>query len=93
LEFDPDTTDRFTEAFRGITGQLDPVPGFCRAVQLVDRRRGRAVVALTYADRAALAGSRSAGAGLRAEVNQKAPAVATRSLEELDVILFDAPQS
>ena len=93
LEFDPATTDQFTEAFRGITGKLDPVPGFCRAVQFVDRQRGRAVIALTYADRAALAASRSAAAGLRAEVNQKAQAVATRSLEELDLILFDAPPS
>jgi hypothetical protein len=66
LELDPAATDRLVELFRGITGMLDEIPGLCRAAQFIDRQRDQAVVALTYADWGALAGSRSAAAAVRA---------------------------
>lgn len=94
LEFD-DAADERIAAFRGTLDKLDGIPGFCRASYFVDRQRGRAVVAMTYADRDTLAGSRSSGAALRAEINRQATkrAAETRSLEELDVVLFEAPSS
>ncbi len=94
MEFDPAAADERIAAARGTLDKLDGTPGFCRAAYFVDRQRGRAVVALTYADRDTLAASRSSGAALRAEVNhQTQHSAATRSLEELDVVLFEAPTS
>lgn len=94
LEFDPAAAEERITAFRGILDKLEGIPGFCRAAYFVDRQRGRAVVAVTFADRDTLAASRSSGAALRAEVGQQTQhEVATRSLEELDVVLFEAPSS
>ena len=91
-EFDPAETDTRLEAFRAISPLLDAMPGFCRSSVFLDRARGRAVLGVIYTDHEALRASRTAGAGVREQVGQRAGApLALRSLEEFDVTLYEAP--
>jgi quinol monooxygenase YgiN len=93
MEADPAQVDRLVDTFKETAiPMLDSIPGFCRAMLFVDRARGRATVGLIYADRDALAASRSAAAGVRAQVTQAAGTqTGVRSLEEFELVLFDLP--
>jgi heme-degrading monooxygenase HmoA len=89
LEHEPADADRLVEAFNSQTAEMRSVAGLCRATVFVDRGRGRSVIGLIYADRESLIASRSAAAGMRAEVNRRVEGLSTRSLEEFEVVLTE----
>jgi hypothetical protein len=84
LRLPRDEVDERVEAFRtGTLPQVEQLPGFCSLSLLVDRMTGRAALAVVYDSAEALAGSREAALGLRAD------AVRAMSGELLDVAEFD----
>lgn len=76
--------DQQVEVFRtGTMPQVEQLPGFCSLSLLVDRGTGRAALAVVYDSAEALAESREAAMGLRAD------AVRSMSGELIDVAEFD----
>ncbi|MFF9586296.1 hypothetical protein [Streptomyces achromogenes] len=89
LEFDPRDADLVVDAFRAsVVPRAESLPGLCRTTLLLDRERGRAVAGALFADRAALAASRAAMAGVRHEASAKAH-VDVVGLEEFEVVYAD----
>ncbi|CAL9399370.1 MULTISPECIES: hypothetical protein [Streptomyces] len=89
LEFDPRDADLVVDAFRAtVVPRAESLPGLCRTSLLLDRERGRAVAGALFADRAALAASRAAMAGVRHEATAKAH-VDVVGLEEFEVVYAD----
>jgi hypothetical protein len=89
LEFDPRDADLVVDAFRAtVVPRAESLPGLCRTSLLLDRERGRAVAGARFADRAALAASRAAMAGVRHEATAKAH-VDVVGLEEFEVVYAD----
>ncbi|MEV4336449.1 hypothetical protein [Streptomyces sp. NPDC049590] len=89
LEFDPRDADLVVDAFRAtVVPRAESLPGLCRTSLLLDRERGRAVAGALFADRAALAASRGAMAGVRHEASAKAH-VEVVGLEEFEVVHAD----
>ena len=82
LEIAPAGIDAMIEEFRntGVPALLD-MPGLCSAHLMADRTTGRCIVVTAWEDKAAMAGSRSASARLRADVAARAH-LQVRSVEE-----------
>ena len=86
-EGDPADADLAVDAFRtGVVPNAELLPGFCRALSLVDRPRGRGIGAVVYADQAALAAARTAAASIRAETTAKAH-LSVRAVDEYELVL------
>lgn len=84
MQSDPASTDQLLELFRTVVlPQIEDLPGFCSVSMLVDRASGRSATATTYESRAALEGSRDAGADLRGA------AASATSAEIVDVAEFE----
>ena len=84
LRMPPEDVDRQVEDFRTRTlPQVEQLPGFCSASLLVDRTAGRSALAVVYDSADALAASRQAASGLRAD------AVQGTAAEVVDVAEFD----
>jgi heme-degrading monooxygenase HmoA len=76
--------DRAIDVFKlGALPKVEQLEGFCSASLLVNRGNGRAVAAVTYDDRDALARTRDQGAAVRAATIQEA------GLEMLEVAEFE----
>ena len=87
LRTPPEDLDRQVEDFRTATlPQVEQLPGFCSASLLVDRTTGRSALAVVYDSADALAASRQAASGLRAEAVQGTAAEVV-DVAELDVVL------
>ncbi len=68
LRTEPDAVQRAVDAVRlSLMAKLDDLPGFCSVSLMVDRGMGKAVTAVTYADRESLERSRDPGKALRDE--------------------------
>jgi hypothetical protein len=65
---DPARMDEIVDAFRmSLLPRMDDLPGFCSVSMMGDRNTGKAVTAVTYADRESLERSRDPGKALRDE--------------------------
>ncbi len=84
LRVPTDRVDRQIEVFRStVLPRLEELPGFCSASLLVDRKEGRAVGAVAYDSREALAATRQATMRIRTE------AVEAAGAELMDVAEFE----
>ncbi|MGW1714587.1 hypothetical protein [Streptomyces sp. NPDC002156] len=89
VEFDPSDADLFAETFRAtVIPKLETLPGLARASLLLNRDRGRGLVAAVFADRESLAASRAGQAAARHEGAAKAHVTVT-GLEEFEVVFSD----
>ncbi|MDW4908828.1 hypothetical protein RB628_26675 [Streptomyces sp. ADMS] len=89
VEFDPSDADLFAETFRAtVIPKLETLPGLAGASLLIDRDRGRGLVAAVFADRESLAASRGGQAAARHEGAAKAHVTVT-GLEEFEVVFSD----
>ncbi|MFF3379314.1 hypothetical protein ACFYXF_40970 [Streptomyces sp. NPDC002680] len=89
VEFDPSDADLFAETFRAtVIPKLETLPGLARASLLLDRDRGRGLVAAVFTDRESLAASRAGQAAARHEGAAKAHVTVT-GLEEFEVVFSD----
>ncbi|MFI1356565.1 hypothetical protein ACH4TV_23750 [Streptomyces sp. NPDC020898] len=89
MEFDPSDVDLFAETFRAtVIPKLETLPGLARASLLIDRDRGRGLVATVFTDRESLAASRGGQAASRHEGAAKAHVTVT-GLEEFEVVFSD----
>ena len=87
LRMPPEDVDRQLEDFRSSTlPQVEQLPGFCSASLLVDRTAGRSALAVVYDSADALAASRQAASGLRADAVRGTPAEVV-DVAEFDVVL------
>ena len=87
LRMPPEDVDRQVEDFRSSTlPQVEQLPGFCSASLLVDRTAGRSALAVVYDSADALAASRQAASGLRADAVRGTPAEVV-DVAEFDVVL------
>ena len=68
---DPTRMDEIVDAFRmTLLPRMDDLPGFCSVSMMGDRNTGKAVTAVTYANRDALERSRDPGKAMRDEFTQ-----------------------
>ncbi|MFC9327516.1 hypothetical protein [Kitasatospora sp. NPDC057015] len=89
LEIAPEDVDLLVETFRSTTlPRLETLDGLIGTTLFVDRERGRGTVGVMFADRGALAASRSGQAAARGESAAKAHVTVT-GLEEFDVVFAD----
>ncbi|WP_330287016.1 hypothetical protein [Streptomyces sp. NBC_00576] len=89
VEFDPSDADLFAETFRAtVIPKLETLQGLARASLLIDRDRGRGLVATVFTDRDSLAASRAGQAAARHEGAAKAHVTVT-GLEEFEVVFSE----
>jgi heme-degrading monooxygenase HmoA len=89
LEFAPADADLAFDTFHaGVLPHLEVLPGFAGAALFLDRGRGRGMTGVLFADRDALAASRSRQAAVRREGVAKAH-VAVVALEEFEIVHAD----
>ncbi|MET9075871.1 hypothetical protein [Streptomyces sp. NPDC004232] len=89
LEFAPADADLVFDTFHaGVLPRLEVLPGFAGAALFLDRVRGRGLVGVLFADRAALDGSRAGQALIRHESVVKAH-VDVVALEEFEIVHAD----
>lgn len=82
LKFDPGDADLLVDAYRATTiPALHLLPGYCGAVLLIDREKGKAVSSVTFDSRAHLEASRRAAAEIRQASVEKAHARAVEVVE------------
>ena len=86
FECPPGSMDTLMEEFRntGVPALMD-IPGLCSAHMLADRATGRCITISAWDDMAAMAASRSATAGLRADAADRTH-VEFRSVEEYTLV-------
>jgi quinol monooxygenase YgiN len=71
IEADPGSIDRVLDAFKmGIMPRVEQLEGFCSASIFVDRASGRGCLTATYDSEQAMAVTRDAAMGLRADLAQ-----------------------
>jgi hypothetical protein len=84
---DPDRMGDTIDTFRmSLLPRMDDLPGFCSVSLMVDRGMGKAVTAVTYADRDALERSRDPGKALRDEFTRAMGSEITE-IGEFDLVL------
>ncbi|MET8561844.1 hypothetical protein ABZV75_15050 [Streptomyces flaveolus] len=89
MEFDPRDADLVIDTFRAtVVPRSESLPGLAETTLLIDRERGRAMTGSLFVDRASLAASRAAVAGLRHAASAKAHADVV-GLEEFEVVHAD----
>lgn len=86
VEFAPADADLAAETFRaGVLPRLEVLPGFAGTALFLDRERGRGMAGVLFADRHALAASRTGQAAARREGTVKAH-VTVVALEEFEIL-------
>ena len=93
-ESDPASFDRVLDAFKmGIMPRVELLEGFCSASLFVDRTSGRACVTATYDSKQAMAVTRDAAMGLRADLAQDTGTRITEVAEfSLAIAHLDVPE-
>jgi quinol monooxygenase YgiN len=84
---EPDDSDRVLDAFRmTMLPRMDDLPGFCSVSLLGDRETGRAVTAVVYESREAMARAAEMAAPMRDEFNRQMGSQITE-VAEFDLVL------
>jgi quinol monooxygenase YgiN len=93
-ESDPAAIERVLDAFKmGIMPRVEQLEGFCSASLLIDRATGRACVTATYDSEQAMAVTRDAAMGLRADLAQDTGTRITEVAEfSLAIAHLDVPE-
>ncbi|GAA2164671.1 antibiotic biosynthesis monooxygenase [Humibacillus xanthopallidus] len=94
IESDPASVDRVIDAFKmGIMPHVEQLEGFCSASLFVDRASGRGCLTATYDSEQAMAVTRDAAMGLRADLAQDTGMRVTEVGEfSLEVAHLDVPE-